>query len=55
MSGPFEMLGASDVPVCAEGVCAMPDRGEGPASEAAAIVAGQRGDSSTVMFATVAP
>jgi len=23
-SGPFEMLGAADVPVCEDGVCAVP-------------------------------
>lgn len=31
MSGPFEMLGGSDGPLCADGVCAVPpDAGTGP-------------------------
>lgn len=33
MSGPFEMLGASGVPVCEDGVCAVP---AAPAAEVSA-------------------
>jgi len=31
VTGPFELLGEADAPVCVDGVCALPETTDGPA------------------------
>jgi len=33
MTGPFELVGADDAPVCVDGVCALPDAAIGDAPD----------------------